>query len=262
MTLLQNIGKWFLKILIIVIAVEAIHFLIIANPSIFFSDQLIYKRYHVYSDESINHEVLLMLDDVEERIKMVEVFDPSFSPKIFLCNDQGLYSFFATLLGMSPNSSGINVSLVSNTFINLTRLEEKQNYNNKLFEHSHIAGEESHNLAHELVHNLTANKLGWFEYRKLPKWKNEGYAEYGVAIKNIRLENDSNSLFNRAKIYFEEYSFKMNNIQKLYLESQLIVEYLFEIENIGFEKFSDATTLKETALLKFKNWYNNYSSSQ
>jgi hypothetical protein len=256
------IGKWISRILFFAIIFEAIHFLIIANPSIFFSDQLIYKRYHVYSDESINHEVLLMLDDVEERIKELEVFEKSFSPKIFICHDQSLYSFFATLLGMSPNSSGINVSLVDNTFINISRLEQKKNYKNKLFEHSHIAGEESHNLAHELVHNLTANTLGWLKYRKLPRWKNEGYAEYGAAIKNIKTENDSSSLFKRAKIYFEEYSFRINEIQKLYLQSQLIAEYLFEIEAIGFEEFCDTGTTREIALLKFKEWYKNYSSSQ
>ena len=253
--------KWLLRFTILLLLIETVHFAILANPNILFEHQITYRRYTIYSDASITWEVLSAFDDVEERIKTTDVFDLSFKPKIYICHSKKLYSFFTFLLGMSSSSSGVNISLVDNTFINVTRIEFLKTSHDKRIKHSHIAGKTEQIIAHELIHNLSQKKIGWSAYQNLPRWKREGYAEYGSVISKIISDKNVESLFERSKIYFEEDLFNAPFHSKEYYKFQLIVEYLFEVEKNSFDEFIKNSNSEMSVFNDFQNWYENIRAS-
>ena len=252
---LKILFKWLLRFTILLILIETVHFAILADPNIFFEHKIAYKRYSIYFDASITWEALSAFDDVEERITATDVFDSSFAPQIFICHSQKLYSFFTFLLGMNSSSSGVNVSLVDNTFINISRIEKLKANHDRRIHHSYIAGEADQIIAHELIHNLTQNRIGWSAYRRLPRWKREGYAEYGSVISKLRREENSNSLFKRAEIYFEEDLFNAPFHSREYYKFQLIVEYLFEVKKYSIDEFIKNTNSEKSVFNEFQNWY-------
>ena len=247
--------NWLLRITILLILIEIVHFAILVNPEIFFEHNINYRRYTIFSDASITWEVLKTFDEVEERIIATEIFDSLFSPKIFICFSQKPYSFFTFLLGVNSNSSGVNVSLLENTFINMNKVGYlKMKYGRKI-KHSHLVGELSQIIAHELIHNLSQKKIGWSAYRILPRWKREGYAEYGSVISQIGSDKNFEGLFERSKIYFEEDLFNEPMHSKEYYKFQLLVEYLFKVEKNSFDEFIKNTNSEKSVFNNFQNWY-------
>jgi hypothetical protein len=252
---LRKIFKWILRIFIGILCIAALHFTILSYPQPLFGYSYNYGRYSVHSDRPINFTIMSSLDAVESNISRLEIFDPSFQPNIFICNNQRLYSFFTFLLCVGSQSSGVNVSLVDNTFINVTRIELMKTYHDKRITHSHLTGETAHIIAHEIVHDLTQETVGWNNYRKWPRWKSEGYAEYGAVNYNLRSEDNPKSLLDRAAIYFENNVFNAPQHSKFYYKSQLMVEYLLEIENYTFEMFRDEKLTEQIAFKKLSDWY-------
>ena len=59
-------------------------------------------------------------------------------------------------------------------------------------------------IAHELIHNLTQNRIGWSTYRRLPRWEREGYAEYGSVISNIGFDKNFENLVRRSEFFLKK----------------------------------------------------------
>jgi hypothetical protein len=252
---LKILFKWLLSTLMLLVIIQVIHFFILAYPKLFFENEIKYKRYSIYYDAPITWEVLKTFDEVEDRLTAIEIFDSSFAPKIYICHDQKLYSFLTFLLGMNSNSSGVNISLVDNTFLNISRIEKLKADHDRRILHSHIAGKTEQIIAHELIHNLSQKKIGWCAYRRLPKWKREGYAEFGSVISKIGYDKNFESLFERSKIYFEQDLFNAPFHSKEYYKFQLQVEYLFKVKKYSFDEFIKDTNSEKSVFNDFQNWY-------
>ena len=156
---------------------------------------------------------------------------------------------------MNSSSSGVNISIVDNTFINISRIEKLKADHNRRIVHSHLAGRTEQIIAHELIHNLSQKKIGWCAYRRLPKWKREGYAEFGSVISKIGSDKNFESLFERSKIYFEEDLFNVPFHSKEYYKFQLLVEYLFKVKKYSFDEFIKDTNSEKSVFNDFQNWY-------
>ena len=75
--------------------------------------------------------------------------------------------------------------------------------------YSVFSGDLVHGITHELVHEYTSLEMGILNYRKLPSWKREGYAEFSasrIQAINDKFESlqDRISEFNNA-VYWTEH---------------------------------------------------------
>ena len=227
---------------------------ILANPRNLFDYELQYGRYSIYSDKPIPADLLNVLDDVENRISILEIFQDDFAPNLFICNDEELYSIFTFLAGLNSDSQGMIISLFNNSFINKAKVDLLKYYNDSRIKHSHLTGDIAHTISHELVHNLIADHFGFWGNRKLARWKVEGYCEYGSTSQKIRSENLDDLKF-RTKILFEDDLFGASEHSKFYYKSQLLVEYLMEFENFTVNKLFDKSYLYYEADKSFMSWY-------
>ena len=166
------------KLILIVLTVAALHLSILASPQKLFTNHITLGRYEVYSDSVITPELLINVFDADLRVSESELYDSGFRANIFFCANPDLYSDILFLIGMNGNSSGVNLSIFNNTFINLDRIKRMREYRDPRITHSHLTGDICQIIAHELTHNLVGNYLGFFESRELPRWKAEGYSEY------------------------------------------------------------------------------------
>ncbi|MFC2085146.1 hypothetical protein ACFLS9_08820 [Bacteroidota bacterium] len=254
MQMVKAFFKWTLRLVILFVAVELLHFTILAYPQPMFSHHINYGNFSVYSDKPIQASHLTVLNDVETRIKETEIYHPDFHANIFLCNNPTLHDMFVFLSGKTGPAQGLNLSLVDNSFINIHFIDQINYYHDRRFKHTHLTGELPHIIAHELIHNLITNHFGWLKSRKLPSWKVEGYCEYGSTISKIKRDTFSN-LHKRSSMLFEDDLYGTNPHSKFYYKSQLIVENLVENEGYDFEKLFNPNFNEETAYNKLLNWY-------
>jgi hypothetical protein len=252
--LFNNIFKTIGFTLLLILVIGLVNFSILATPQKMFPNSLDMGRYKIYADIPISVDIIQKIIESEEKISQSEIFDSSFAVNIFICKNSDLYSMFPWLTGMGTLSSGLTISAVNNIFLNLTRIEQLQIFSDPRIEYSHLNGEFRQILAHEFTHQIITDRIGFWEARKFPRWKTEGYCEYNSTITNIR--TDSNYKFiERCTDYFEKGLYGANQHSKFYYKSQIMVEYLFEIEGINFDEFASAKIDINNTMRKLKKWY-------
>jgi hypothetical protein len=191
---------------------------------------------------------------VEKGIKNLEVYDSTFTPDIFICNDRSLYAFFTFWVGLNSNSQAFNLCLLNNTFVNMTKVKYLNFYHDKRLHYTHINGDLSQIISHELVHNLDCRFSGFSRYIEKPEWKKEGYAEYGSTIALINADTKY-SLFKRASFLFENNLFNTPQHSKRYYKYQLMVEYLFTEKGFGIELLNRKQLDEKSISEELELWY-------
>ncbi len=246
--------KAFGFLVLILISIELIHFSILATPQKMFSYSLDLGRLKIYSDIHISLDLIQKIIDADERVSQSELYDSSLYANIFICSDPSLYAIFPILTGMSTISSGLTITVVNNVFLNLTRINLLESGSHLRISYSHLNGDFSQILAHELTHQLITDKIGFWEARKFPRWKAEGYCEYNSTIAKIRKDSSYN-FAERCSDYFDYGLYGVNKHSKFYYKSQLMVEYLFEVEGISFTEFSSQKINSNNTYTSLKKWY-------
>ena len=251
---MKSISKWLIRTLIFILSLALIYIAVPAFPHPLFNYKIEYKNFTFYSDQKFPANFNIVISEVETRINNLEVYDTSFSPNIFLCNDKSLYDFFAFWVRINDNSQAFNLSLLNNTFVNLSKVNYLNYYHDQRLKYTHLNGELSQVVAHELVHNLDCRFVGFSNYIDKPSWKTEGYAEYGSTIKFIE-QDEKYDLFTRASFFFENDLFNAPHHSKMYYKYQLMIEYLFTKEGYGFELLSKKEINEFDVFEKLKSWY-------
>lgn len=91
-------------------------------------------------------------------------------------------------------------------------------------------------IVHEVAHNYLYEKIGFFKYLSISKWKNEGFCDYisnsssfdiPLGIK-IFIGEKNDKLLQKGEFYEHIYA---------YFEYRLIVDYLFHFKKINFNDF-------------------------
>lgn len=251
---LNKILSWILRLFLFTLMLIVFYILTLAYPQPLFAHKLKYNNFTVYSDKEIPNNFTDILKDVENRINILEISDTTFSPSVFLCNNNKLYEFFAFLTQVPNKSQGFNLSLLNNTFLNKSRIEDIKFYRDRRLGYTHLNGNIAQVLAHELVHNLEERHFGFLNYINKPTWKKEGYCEYGSTIALIRKDSTEN-LLKRASHYFAHNLYGAPNHSKIYYRSQLMVEYLFEKKNFTINMLSDPEIKEQIIFDELKKWY-------
>jgi hypothetical protein len=150
-----------------------IYLALIVYPNFIFAHSLKYKNFNVYSTEKFSGNMQTVLDKADKNLSSSEIYAPAVSHDIYLCNSYTLYSFLAPA---TRHAFACNYPFINNIFIAKCEIDKNEAY---IDQTSGWVTRKLHELiSHEVTHTLIEKKLGFWKYRSIPAWKNEGYCEY------------------------------------------------------------------------------------
>jgi hypothetical protein len=238
-------------IVIVVAVLLAMQISVVAFPHPWFERSVRDGRLTIYTDDVAGPELETVVRGVRERIQAAEIYDESVDLRVFVCNSQRLYNLFARLSRVPTHVPGFNLSLFNNSFVSVPLLERRQHTNRAGVKHSVLAGELDEAIAHELIHDFTQEKIGFFAYRQLPRWKSEGYAEY--AANRAPLNRDAErSLADRVSLMKTGLS---DPRARAYYRWNLVVEFLAEVRGYTFADINDPAVTLDDATTQMMAWY-------
>lgn len=247
--------KWLGRALAVLVLILAVPISALAFPYPFFSHSEEFGHCVVYSDEEFAAGFDEVMKDVNKRLESVEVLPEGGANRVFLCRSQKLFSVFARLSRVNPNVQGFNLSLLGNTFVSVPRVDYVRATYGPYPPYGMREGDIAHVIAHEVIHDLSQNEIGFIMYYRLPVWKREGYAEYGAVASKIR-EDEGPGLRQRIPVLLNDGNWGGGrDPAREYYESELLVEYLIEIEGRTFEEIMSAEITRDDAHKKMMNWY-------
>jgi len=156
-------------------SLAAAYVLLLCFPQVLFAHQVTYKNFTVYSREPLDQNVYAMLDKVEARLATSEINNTQVRPKIFLTNNQQLYSAVSLYIGANSFGKGFGILPTNNVFINDADVARDLVFRKAASFNQRSLSEV---VAHEVTHLLVREKFGYVKNVTLPAWKKEGYAEY------------------------------------------------------------------------------------
>lgn len=217
----------------------AIYILLILFPQLLFANKMEYKSFEVYYHNTINEQKLKSVLDVSEELLEESELKSNFeTQQLFLTDSYNEFTFFALL---SKNAFAVNYPVVQNIF--LTKSDLSKNLiisNNESNNRRTLSGV----IAHETIHSLLENKIGIVDFKLLPTWKVEGYADYIAKESSYSAANDIKTICKTTQNGASR-SYK-------YFEYRIITEYLLLQRNIELNEFLknefELEKLKEKAL--------------
>ena len=255
---LRRILKRALLMLLIIISALVT---IILFPQLVFANKMKYKNFKVCSNDKINHDIKIPLDNAIALVQRSELYDPGYKYNIILCHNTFYNKIDDILLGIGPAAR----ARLNNVIIKV-RIDPTDNLAFATF-HKECKINLAYLLAHEMIHCLQAKKYGIMKFnpfRHPEFWKLEGYPEY--ISRKTQLSSKDHSLANEIERYINLES-KATDIWILleegrceapnyYYKGRLMIEYLMDIKHMSYDQIlkdsvSETTIFKE--MIKWKD---------
>jgi len=219
---MKKIFKTIGKLSLLFLTFTLIYWLSITFPHFFFQSEH-YENLHVYHHGK-SDDVTKVGEKVLTKIKNSSLYNPDTTYRIFLTDSAIEYAYFTTLW---RNSGGAFVIYANgNIFIRPSLIEQ-----DRLISPSGAMVAEDRPLnyfiAHEVAHAMEYEKLGFTKYNALNQWVREGLADY---IGRDKFDFDEMLENYRKNLPMMDY--KQSG---LYLEYQLMVEYMFKYKGADAE---------------------------
>lgn len=246
------IGSVILLVAIIIYQLASVHSLIYPFPQ--FPHKKTFPPFTVYSDEPLPLDIAALMDTVQQQVHALEAYDPGVSFNIFFCKSPTLYGEIVQQIGRGANSQGIYIAPLGNVFINLSFIKRIRQQYGPDYRHTMLEGRVSHIVIHELAHGYIARKVGFWQYRRLPFWKQEGYAEYAAAFAGTRNLDKRDFLKRVSKLRDATYLTDVP-IRRAYFRSQLLVEFFLAHRGNNLGDLLDASTRDDTVEKELMQWY-------
>jgi hypothetical protein len=180
-----------------------------------------YKNFRVYSTDRIDNNIYNIIDETRSHLYTSSINDTIITHNIYLCNSYSLYSLFAPFV---RKSFACNYCPIISIFVSNCNVGKDEAYKND--ENDSYIRQLNELMAHEITHTLTEKKLGFWKYRTLERWKNEGYSETIGYSEVINLTT--------AKEFLKTNK-SNDNPRVVYQKYYLAVAYLMQIERMKFE---------------------------
>lgn len=201
--------EWFIVVILIIYAC------IMISPQIFFNRSINYKNFLVHYNGEINKKsVFSLLDKVNNSLQIIDSYENDININVFICNNFNLYRLFTPL---SPNSFAINTPIGDKIIYAKVDFKNDTVYTNNANKSSF-----SKTLVHEITHTISKKKFGaiqtWFSpfintrvnilgMTLVPKWKNEGYAEYIAKHSSFDIDEGISIFVNNINVDSESYRY-------------------------------------------------------
>jgi hypothetical protein len=250
---IRTSSKWGLRSLTLLLAIATVYVVTLIFPYPLFAHQGDFGEFKVYSSQPLPIDLDQTIEDVRSRVKAMEYARPGARCNVFICGDQRLYSFFAFLTRMSPNSLAIGLSAVGNVYMNAERVRRFAAQNSWGIRHSRSEGNTAEVIAHEIAHFNVVKAKGYRASRSLPVWKSEGYAEYQANLAVTRA--DTLYVFSDRIELLLNAPWDEGSVARWHFEWQLLVEFLGEVKGYGLEDLMDTGLTEEAARREMLEWY-------
>jgi hypothetical protein len=241
------------SLLVVMVTVSGLITLTIFPQSLF-AHEIKHEKFRVYSDQVVDKtEIKPILDNAYSLIAQSELFDPEYEFNIFLAFGN-IFNKIEDLQGRGPSARATAGNIIIKVPIDIE--------NNLAFSSvSRINLTEL--IAHEMVHNLQANRYGLWNFSPIkhpPLWKLEGYPEY-ISRRNLR-EDSSYNLMSEIKRcreieisgdYFIEVV-KNHFMPSYYYKGRIMVEYLIDIKGFTYDQILNDTRSEEEVFHEIVQW--------
>lgn len=252
----------FAKIISLLVALAIIavvgHTLLGLHPMLLFSHRTEVEGYKLYAEERVPLGIDAIIAKAESIISDSHIYDSDFKIRVIFARDH-FYNSLVSQKNMLAYATHYNVILAG--FVDGEANELSWG------ELGDVRMNLTTTLAHEMVHCLQGQHYGFISYaitNKLPFWKQEGYAEY-ISQRDIRhgpeytlkdsidalLEHQDSAGPVRGWITMED-GFDR---PLAYFRYRLMVEYLLDIENIGYEYFMNDDMKEDQVYKKMIDWH-------
>ena len=212
--------------------------LIYPNP--FFDNVYKYRSFTIYSDRHISDNIEFVIDDVIIRVEQSELFHPSDTYKLYLCNDNWWFNLFSR----NGNAGGaVNFVISGNIFIRENDIVSNQIIPPESWVFPLEDRPLSYFIAHETVHSLQRDQNRLLVL-KAPVEIVEGYADY---IAKGKVADKSSLIAN-----FKNRSPRMNPTNGLYDQYHVYVFYLIDQKRFSIERIIDEQPDLHMTLLEMR----------
>ena len=205
------------RALLAFVTVSAGYLLLLVFPQPLFAYQLEHDGIVLHARRPIPDAMRQTLERVQTRLARSPLYDPSQTFHVFICEPQWAFTLFAR--------TNYQVGGIAHGYIGRhVFLRESDMDHDRLIGPSGqpVAADRplSYFIAHELTHILQARHLGVLGFARLPRWINDGYADY--VARDIDLGAALEGLKNGVRELDPPRS-------GLYLRYQLIVAFLLNV---------------------------------
>lgn len=258
--MLNKILKGIGILLLACISFECLRAIPLLVPYPFFSHHTTIDEFTLYADSTINASTLSLVHEAIDRVRRSEIYTANRKHRIFLCFNEKKYAFFSSLAGKNKYSQGINIEPTGNIFISEPFITAIKYRYGPAFEGTLLEGSIAHVIAHEILHTVTTDQLGYWPSRKLPHWIKEGYAEYG-ASKREKNSDLAQQLWVETKRFSSLDQRNISPTRYQYIQSKLLIQYLVDIEGIRIDSILTTTLNEQEVIAALNKWYIEYSTA-
>lgn len=232
---------------------------IIIFPEPLFAKKLEHGQFKVYSNNKINKDVEIILDNAVNLVKRSELYDPTYTYDIFLSYNSLFNKIDDKFLGHGPTARATD-----NNVIIKVDIDSKRNLAFPTF-YENCEANLTYIIAHEMIHCLQEYKYGKLKFnpfRHPENWKLEGYPEY--ISRQTKLSDKDYDLINEIERYIDLES-KLTDIwitveeggcktPKYYYKSRLMTEYLMDIKHFSYDKILTDTISEDRTYAEMIKW--------
>lgn len=234
---------------------------IIFFPQPLFAHTLEHKQFNIYSNQEIQKEVIVILENALQLVAKSELYDPDYRFDIFLAHHTYFNKLDDKVLGYGPSARATDNNIIIKVAVDIP--------SNAFFATFYQAckGNLTYLIAHEMVHCLqdyTYGKLTFNPFRHPEYWKLEGYPEY-IARQPALLKADYEltcEIDRYTGLERNRDDFWMTieaggcKVPKYYYKSRLMTEYLMGVRKYTYDQILNDTTSEDgvyAAMLEWKN---------
>jgi hypothetical protein len=221
---LKRIARSVLSAFFGILGLFVLYLILLCHPGLFFRYAFNQGAITLYSDEPIPASAAQVLKVTEDRLARSPLYRERTSPniRVYLCNRRWRFILFANIrhhvggLTYPPLSNNI---FLRGAHIDINRLIGPSG--------NDVPGERrlSYYIAHEAVHTLLFDELGVVAHWRLPRWKDDGYADYIAKGAEFDYARGVDQLRRGDRQMDPERS-------ELYLRCNLLVTYLLDHQGI------------------------------
>jgi hypothetical protein len=228
----------------------------LAFPQLLCSAHIDSGSIRLYYDDMPQAEAQALAESVARRIDLSGFARSTGSVRCFVFQNASTYNLITRLARVPTEAQGFNLSILGNTFVNAQQVAALGLRSGGGPKYSVWEGDLAHTVAHEVAHQLMADRVG---RQSIPLWKREGIPEYIANIGLIR-QDPSASLLSRLGVlqnnraWSATESWSRHGWDRTHYESWLLAEFLIEVKGYTIEDVLADSVDMEPTRVELMNW--------
>jgi len=205
----------------------------------------------IHSDAAISDQQVATVAAAMSRLEANDTWPSSDrSTRVLLISSPRTYAFLAGLIRRNSDSQGFGLgrtAVSSLSFVETMRTRWGAAYSGTI-----VDGDLAHIDAHEMAHMAETDRLGRSVYRRLPRWKMEGLAEYHSSDPSEALTDSE--LARRVRELLGPDGPQAGAIRRQYIEASLLLSYLTAVEGWRVDQIVGAPRDSTGLVSRMRSW--------